>query len=253
MWPWYQHTSTNRCSNVPRLQFTRAILQDFSGKIDVNGVFEATVQHKHISRIVPIYVVRSNNCNPLLSRLDSTAFGVLRFNEQVVANNLEEYDTIECKPVQTSTKLDRQFDDQSSPDEIQGPFAEPMDKEMECILQHSISQTTDAEDLGNNLVVADIRNRQLSSMINQTNDITLDDVWEFMDRMTASLPASSTCLEEIGQQNDSDPALQQVITCANSSLHECFFWPCRTSKTHLQTGTASCIMMAYSLNRTALP
>ena len=203
------------------LQPTKATVQDFSGKNDVQGVFEATIQHKHVSRIVPIYVVCSNNCIPLLSRSDSTAFGILRFNKEVVTNTFEEYDTIECKPVQTSTKLDRQFDDHHTPDEIQRPFANLTDKEIECISQHSISQTTDAENLGNNPVVANMCSRQSSSMINQTDETTLDDVGEIIDRMITSLPASSTCLEEFRQQNDSDPALQQVNTCTNSLLTEC--------------------------------
>ena len=36
----------------PMLQPTRAIVQDFSGKIDVHAVFEVNVQHIHVSRTV---------------------------------------------------------------------------------------------------------------------------------------------------------------------------------------------------------
>ena len=208
----------------PKLQPTRAIVQDFNGKIDVQGVFKASMQHNYASRTVLIYVVRSSNCVPLLSRSDSTAIGMLRFNEEEVpANMFRECDKMACEPVQISTKMDRQFDEQRTSDEIQRPFVKFVDEDIDYTSQQSIiSQQNDAQHSDSNLEVANLHSRQLSSATNQTDETSFDDVCKFTDRMIASLPGSSRCPKDVRQQTYSDPALQQVITSTNCSSHECF-------------------------------
>ena len=224
----------------PMLQPTRAIVQDFSGKIDVQGVFEARVQHRNVSRTVLIYVVRSSNCIPLLSRSDSTAFGILKFNEAVIENVQEcDHRYFESAPINFGPEVERNRS--CTPSQIRGGYpVKPLDEEMDRISKLSkIYQQNQTQDLGSDSVVADLLSGQ-SSAINHTDETSFNDVCEISDGTIESLPtsstrleesASSTCLEGIRQQQtNSDSALQQVITYTNNSWHECFCKPAEPAK-----------------------
>ena len=218
-------------------------------EIDVQGVFEASAQHKNVSRTVLIYVVRSSNCIPLFSRSDSTAFGILKFNEAVI-ESVQDFRYFESAPINFGSEVERKRPCTQS--QIEEYLVKPLDEEMHSISQLSkISQQNQTQDLRSDSVVADFLSGQ-SSTINQSDETGFNDVCEISDGTSEILPDSSTRLEEkalsarledirqqptrldeIKQQTALESSSREVTTHMNNLRPECFCECAKPAKQNL--------------------
>ena len=139
----------------PKLQPPRATIQGVGGKIDVQGVFEATVDHKNISRNIAIHVVRTSGCNALLSRSDAEAFGIIKFIEEVFMDVFGEFGQMKCEPVQIRLKPEVQPYHLCTPRRIPATLMKPAKEEIDRMLRHGVvSPITEPTDWCSPIVVA---------------------------------------------------------------------------------------------------